>query len=186
MWFHSPRGGSRSHCFSLSHSAVHLVVVATQHHANNVLTDVVHVTLHGGLQSDTALSNSGCNTSEGWTIASSISTCETLFFVPIYETINYMYIIFCHTSYLDIIYIYYLYNIYNYIHIIIYIYLSGCNLIPIGSHPKSLLGSGPSAQRRCTWAGWDLHQRQWPGCKNRDCGDIWGSIVGNPRTPMGS
>ena len=117
MWFHSPRGGSRSHCFSLSHSAVHLVVVATQHHANNVLTDVVHVTLHGGLQSDTALSNSGCNTSEGWTIASSISTCETLFFVPIYETINYMYIIFCHTSYLDIIYIYIIYIIY----IIIYI-----------------------------------------------------------------
>mmetsp|Transcript_19615 Transcript_19615/g.40968 ORF Transcript_19615/g.40968 Transcript_19615/m.40968 type:complete len:314 (+) Transcript_19615:1027-1968(+) len=28
----------------------HLVVVATQHHANNVLTDVVHVTLHGGHQ----------------------------------------------------------------------------------------------------------------------------------------
>ena len=68
---------------------------------------------------------------------------------------------------------------------ILFIYLSGCNLIPIGSHPKSLLGSGPSAPRRCTWAGWDLHQRQWPGCKNRDGGDQ-GSIVGNPRTTMGS
>lgn len=179
MWFHSPREGSRSHCFSLPHSAVHLVVVATQHHANNVLTDVVHVTLHGGLQSDTALSNSGCNTSEGWTFASSISTCETLFVLPIYiyETINYMYILcisYFITLHTWILFVY-----------ILFIYLSGCNLIPIGSHPKSLLGSGPSAPRRCTWAGWDLHQRQWPGCKNRDGGDQ-GSIVGNPRTTMGS
>jgi len=114
MWFHSPREGSRSHCFSLPHSAVHLVVVATQHHANNVLTDVVHVTLHGGLQSDTALSNSGCNTSEGWTFASSISTCETLFVLPIYIWnhklyVYIMYIIFYHTSYLDIICVHIIY-----------------------------------------------------------------------------
>ena len=121
MWFHSPTGGSHSHCFSLSHSAVHLVVVATQHHANNVLTDVVHVTLHGGLQSDTALSNSGCKTSEGWTFASSISTCETLCCAYIWNHKLYVYHILSHFIlgyYIYIIYILYI----LYIYIISFIY----------------------------------------------------------------
>ena len=44
----------------LGANVVHLVVVATQHHANNVLPDVMDVTLHGGLKSASFIDDHEC------------------------------------------------------------------------------------------------------------------------------